>query len=110
MMAWANNPNVTISDPSEFTPNNVMYYVHTDKQLKGSVKSKALKFLKNKCVVQNGNEFFIKPLEGYNSTMYLVSNGTCNCQGYTTKKKRGEWAHCSHTLAVEYYKKIRGIL
>lgn len=109
MMHWANNKGVSVKDAENFTTKNVMYYVHTDKELKGTVKSKALKFVEFGLVKNAGSDWFVKPIEGYNNTTYLIQDGECNCQGFQTKKRKGEFAHCSHTLAVEYYKKINKI-
>jgi len=52
----------------------------------------------------------------YNSSEYIIfknkdGNFECNCQGYQTKKRKGELvpdgANCSHVLALFYSFKIK---
>ncbi len=89
----------TYEAPRSFTPNNVMYWCPETKQVKGSVKLKALKFVKLGLVKEVSGIYYISPIEGYNKTTYQV-NGGCNCQGF--KKNQ----YCSHMLAVAYFNKL----
>ena len=76
------------------------FYDHLAKELKGSQKSKARKLVKLGKVVRIGYDAWqILPIEGYNKRTYVVErNGkhwSCNCQYNVTKGKI-----CSHILAV----------
>ena len=101
-------PKVTVREPKEITADIVQYYCPERKQLAKSQQSKALKFIKLNCVEKISSGWIIKPIKGYNSTTYLVSEDlTCNCQGYQTKLKKGETPNCSHILAVRYFMRMK---
>ena len=76
----------------------VQYYDHEAHQLRHPQESKIRKILDHGCLVDVGNKFECRPIEGYNTTTYtleLTASGiTCNCQGY---HKRGS---CSHQEAL----------
>ena len=91
----------TYSQPRELNEKNVIYWSPEYKACIGSVRSKALRFLRDKLIEEVGNQFYVRPIAGYNNTTYLVNEFGCNCQGF---KKNG---NCSHTLAVEMYKFIK---
>lgn len=94
--------------------NDVCFYDVVFKKVVGSMRSKALKFVKNKLIEYYGsNTWVVEPIKDYNKTPYTVENinGTfvCNCQGYQMKLKRLEAGDldvdpvCSHVLAVKLY-------
>lgn len=71
--------------------------------------NKALKFIELERLDYNPETkvFFVKPITGYNKTIYTlkpIGNGQfcCDCQGYTSKEKKGETPFCSHLLALFY--------
>ncbi len=73
-------------------------------QLLGSIKSKARRFCKEKCVEWLGGDLYlVKHIPGYNKTDYTVDikQGTCNCQ-YNNKGLK-----CSHLAAVALYRATR---
>jgi len=65
-------------EPKEFTPNNVMYFCHHAKELKQTIKSKALKFIKADCIRYVGDmgefkdkySFVCLPLNTKDHTIY----------------------------------------
>ena len=99
-------------------PEEVCYYSHTfnsfvdeygNKRAK-VLHRKAMIFLQSKCLSYSKKEkcFFCEPLAGYNTRTYTLRYNkteeifTCNCQGFKTKEKKGEFPGCSHTLALMY--------
>ena len=92
----------------EIEEEDLCYYDHIKKTLKGSQKSKALKFNRLKLLeyVGHGN-FICKPIKGYNKSTYTLGKcegeWTCNCQWYV--KNRGI---CSHIIALFLYFETRG--
>jgi hypothetical protein len=79
------------------------YDVHT-KKLEKSYKHKVRKFLEFDCIKKvDYSQFDVRPIQGYNSTTYKVTNNAClwacNCQGYV-KRKTGT---CSHIEAVKMW-------
>ena len=100
---------ITITEPEHITDKIVQYYCAETKQLKKSQVSKALKFIRNNCVEKISDGYIIKPIIGYNKTVYAVKRNpqSCNCQYFVTQKRKGETPTCSHILAVIYYKRMR---
>lgn len=103
-------------DFSKMKPKQVCFYSHTYKefvteygQVRADVlKHKASKFIENRCLDYSpeNKEFFCKPLRGYNTRTYTLVNHNlgdfeCNCQGYQSKLKKGEFPSCSHILALK---------
>lgn len=78
------------------------------KGMNGNIKSKARKFVKNGCVEMVVPKFhwIVKPIKGYNSTTYDVTQindyASCNCQ-YNKLYCR----ICSHIVAVELFEEIK---
>lgn len=91
-------------------PNDTCYWDAHIKELKGSQRSKALKFNRLKLIEPKGKGSFlvhpIRAIEGekdYNSTTYEVHKDgcqgwRCNCQ-WNVKMKM----ECSHIQAVHFY-------
>jgi len=86
--------------------------------VKGSMKSKAIKFDKLKLVEYYGeNTWVVDPIPGYNKHHYTVKkvkrdsvwDFVCNCQGFVMKMKRFNEGDldvvpvCSHILAVKLH-------
>ncbi len=111
---------VTSEGPSELTPQNVVYYSHHAKEVKGSSLNKAQKFLELGLVEWDSvtKMFNVLPIKGYNTRTYDIEKKAtgfeCNCQCCQTKIKKGEYdpdtsdiAACSHILAVYLWLKIK---
>jgi hypothetical protein len=95
--------------------------VHWSKELKklegvkqgGSIRKKALAFLRHKCVVydKENKQFIVKPIKVYNKQQITVKpeNGhlACNCQFYNVVSKNWEHPICSHSLAVKMWLEIK---
>lgn len=114
------NQQTTYELPREYTPENVIYWESTSKELRMqgrvgmALLNKARKFLQTSCIDQINNTTWIcKSIKGYNKTEYLISSTTedlaCECQGYRKKKKDFDEGEsnikpiCSHILAVKQY-------
>ena len=107
-------PKIELLPPKKITTKNVVYWSTTYKGLvdelgkpKANVmKAKAIKFIENNCLNYNPEDklFSCSPLKGYNKTTYTMEakKMSCNCQGYITKAKRGDYAFCSHLLALKF--------
>jgi len=99
--------------------NDVCFWDHWTKELKGSIISKAKKFYKLKLVSYVGdNTWIVEPIKDYNTRTYEVTNKKddedirsfeCNCQGFQSKLRKfklrqsDEEAYCSHTVAVKMF-------
>ena len=105
----------------------VQGFDHKTWSLKKTQLEKSLKFLEYGCIRLMGDgEYLMLPLNkadsfedgsvyqrkkpypiNYNSTgynLFLVGGfWTCNCQGYVTKKKKGEIPFCSHVQALRIF-------
>ena len=108
-----------MSDPEVLTPDNVMYYSHHAKEVKGTLRSKAQKFLDLGLVEWDraAKNFYVHFIPGYNTRTYEIvrraAGFECNCQGCQTKIKKGlydpdvdSFAACSHILAVYLWLKM----
>ena len=84
-------------------PKKVCYWYEQKRELLGSKKTKAKKFLELGCVleIQEKGKFVVKHIEGYNKTNHQVdlNNNTCSCQ---SNQKFGNI--CSHIMACRMYK------
>ena len=86
------------------------------KRLKNTQRAKIKKLIENKCIRYVGNNTYIcLPIKGYNKTTYIIRRSDiyecgfeCNCQGFQTKVKKGEYPICSHIGAVYEYIKGNG--
>lgn len=97
-------------------PHNVMYWEPTSKSLMrisssgdktaATMLSKARKFIEAHCIIEQNDGYICLPLEGYNKTTYTIKNGTCNCQGWSSKQAEGQ-GFCSHVLAVRQYEYLK---
>jgi hypothetical protein len=66
------------------------------------MKSKALKFIEENCVVELSEGFFmIKPIENYNKTTHNVNLNLNKCTCQFNQKFNKE---CSHIKAVKLFK------
>lgn len=120
--------------PAVLTVETVRYWSRHTRELKGKQVTKAEHFVRHDCLHYLGNNRFIcLPLnteesvtfEGrvlvkrafgkdYNSSEYVIDREErtfrCSCQGWDTKRKRGELvpegANCSHVLALFYAFKL----
>jgi len=69
---------INYKEPTEFTHNNVMYFCHHAKEIKQTIKSKALKFIKADCIRYVGDmgefkdkySFVCLPLNTKDHTIY----------------------------------------
>jgi hypothetical protein len=100
-----------ISPPQVFDYRNVCFWEPESRRLiklkqdgskeAATLLSKAKKFLENNCIKRiSQQKWHCLPLEGYNSTTYLISfidSWDCNCQGFSNNQ------NCSHILAVKQY-------
>lgn len=87
--------------------NEICYYDKYSEELKGSILSKAKKFVRLNRVQRTGHKHFaVLPIIGYNSSTYEVNfhedYWTCNCQANRINNKI-----CSHIIAVSLYLKTR---
>lgn len=118
-----NNPEQTYEEPREYTPNNVIYWEETSKQLRHNPKTKfsvlkANRFLRGGCIERKSEtEWVCKPLKDYNKLTHVIRstiNSTCDelvcsCQGFAKKeydykhKSSGIKPFCSHTIAVQQF-------
>ena len=90
------------SRPRELNENNVIYWSPEYKACVGSVRDKAIRFLRDKLIEElDIHTHLVHPIPNYNHTTYTVVDNSCNCQGF---KKNGR---CSHTLAVSMFKFIK---
>lgn len=92
---------VRYEPPKELTPKNVIYWCPEAGELRGDVRDKAMRLVRLDLVEETPWGFNVLPIPGYNKTTYSIVDSQCNCQGF---KKSGS---CSHTLAVQYYLKIK---
>jgi len=109
--------------PKELTPQNVCFYSNTyktfvdelGKPVANVLKRKAIFFLEH-CAITYDKErkcYYCMPVKGYNSSVYtlvydkLIKQYECNCQGFQTKKFKGEKPVCSHYLALIFHFKIK---
>lgn len=97
---------ITFEKPTELTPKTVCKWYSDKRELAGSQRFKAVKFLEFDCVESINKEqtvFLVKPITGYNSTTYRVVvspfDQDCSCQWYNKQKLQ-----CSHILAVKLWK------
>jgi len=97
--------NKTKQTSFSFFLNDLPYYDHIAKEVKGSQISKAKKLLKLGNVKRVEGGWEILPISGYNKRTYTVvvigDKYTCNCQYNATKGLT-----CSHILAVLMYEGI----
>lgn len=102
--------------------NDIQYYSSLEKELKHSQIHKAKKFIEFKLIEydKESKGFICKPIPGYNFTTYKLTplkekiaigdskiDFECDCQGFQTKKKKGETPFCSHLLALHYWFDLR---
>jgi len=100
--------------PKQINTQTVIYWSDDIKSLVGfkNSKTKALKFVDNKCIEETDFGYICKPIEGYNKTTHKLTasdNGLiCSCQGFQTKLRQEGKGHgyCCHVFAVLFYKKI----
>ena len=84
----------------------VQYYDHTSQSLRKTLNDKAKKFIDCGCLESalDGNGYLCHPIQGYNTRTYHIQrvdeSYVCNCQGFQSKLKKGEFPFCSHVLAV----------
>lgn len=88
----------------------ICYWDKISRTLKGSIKAKARKLNRLKCVVpdpDNQDKWVVKPIPGYNKSTYTVkvNDGVpydCNCQGANPPGlgPEDEQPVCSHKAAV----------
>lgn len=96
---------IAVEDARTLSPKNICYYCAETKELSGSVISKAKKFLEEgKVKDRDFGKYHVEPIEGYNSTTYMVdlNEKSCNCQ-YNVMSGR----ICSHILAAIFYRRIK---
>jgi hypothetical protein len=114
--------NIIEEPPKEFNYKNVIYWEPEsrrlvrlsklgDKQV-ATLLHKAQLFLELECIKKSGpNEYLCLPIKGYNKTTYKIefkdNEWICNCQGYNSKLKSGEYANCSHIIAVKQWRFIK---
>ena len=111
---------VTYEPPLKYTPENIIYWEPESKELKRAGRfgmallNKARKFLQNKSIEQiDFSNWLCRPIKDYNKTEHHIISTekgfTCDCQGFTKKKKDYEEGQssiipiCSHTLAVKQF-------
>lgn len=87
----------------ELTKDDLCYWDNISKTLKGSQKSKAKAFNREKCIKYIGNGAFLcSPIKDYNSTFYTMKKEhgefKCNCQ-WNVKNN----LMCSHIMALYLY-------
>jgi len=122
---------ISYEEPTELTPNNVVYYSNTYKQLKAldaegkwktyAIRLKAQRFLRENCIEyvkksesKDGvGHYICKPIKGYNSTTYYIKSlpnreFECSCQFHqrVVKKQEIPGLICSHVLALKLMLKI----
>ena len=118
-MVWTDESE-TCEGPNELNSHNVMYYSHHAREVKGTLRTKAQKFLDLGLIEWNTEEkcFYVNPIEGYNTRTYEIRKRDkgfeCNCQACQTKMKKEDYdpnvdssAPCSHILAVYLWLKIK---
>lgn len=111
---------ITYEDPEELNAKTVIYYSHHAKEVKGTVKNKARKFVELDLIeyLECDKVFLVHPIKGYNTRTYTIQKQKvgfeCNCQACQTRIKMGsylpaleEQAACSHILAVYFWLKIK---
>ncbi len=118
---------ITYEDPEHYTPENIIYWEPTSKELRQAGRfgiallNKARKFLQNHCIEQlNFSTWICKPIKDYNKTPHYIRSIPnpfpegqeglgCDCQGFKKKKKlldegiSNEIPICSHIIAVKQY-------
>ncbi|MGV9206378.1 MAG: SWIM zinc finger family protein [Promethearchaeia archaeon] len=91
------NPPERIEDPKK-----IIYWYEKKRELLGSKKTKAKKFLELGCVLEteDPNIFVVSHISGYNKTNHKVNleNNECSCQ---SNQKYG--LECSHIKAAKLY-------
>jgi len=117
--------------PKELTPETVIKWSNTYKQLEildktgkfktYSIRAKARKFVKAKCIdyvkkaetIDGKGYYRCKPLKGYNKTTYKIfslpnQEFECNCQFYqrVVKLQKIPGLVCSHICALKMQLKI----
>ena len=116
---------ISYEEPTELTPNNVVYYSSTYKGLKildetgtwktYAIRMKARRFLRENCIVYSKEKkcYQCLPIKGYNKTTYdLKANKDktfeCSCQFHqqVVKKKNIPGLCCSHALALKLMLKM----
>ena len=100
-------PEQTYELPEVIDYNNVMYYSHHAKGLKGTVKNKAKKFVELGLIQYDKDLkcFFCNPIPGYNKSRYKIEKKgefECSCQYNVSTGHM-----CSHILALYFYLKIK---
>lgn len=113
---------VTFEPPEKLDGNNVIYYSHHARELKGTVVNKAKKFILLKCIQYDVEFkcFYCNPIKDYNKSRYKIwkekghKGFQCSCQACQGRMKKGEFnpeiedtAVCSHVLAIYFWLKIR---
>jgi len=115
-----NEPTQTYEPPKTYTPENIIYWEPTSKELRESGRfgvsllAKARKFLRNNSVDQiDLTNWIVKPIKNYNKTEHQISSTekgfTCDCQGFRKKEKlfdegqSSEVPICSHIIAVKQF-------
>lgn len=99
--------------------NDICFWNHWAKELKGSIVSKAKRFYKCKLIAYCGfNTWVVEPIKDYNTRVYTVTNVrdeedirsfSCNCQGFQSKLRKfklresTDEPYCSHTVAVKMF-------
>jgi hypothetical protein len=115
----------SFESPKELNTTSVIKWSNTYKALEildqenkwktYSIRAKAKKFLKNKCIEYSKEKkcYLCKPLKGYNTSTYELKSlpnqeFECNCQFYqrVVKKQEIPGLICSHILALKLMLKI----
>jgi len=114
----------TYEEPEELTPNNVVYYSNTYKELRAlddkkwktyAILLKAKRFLREGCIEYSKEKkcYLCLPIKGYNKTTYEIKSlkdrqFECNCQFYqrVVKKQNIPGLICSHICALKLQLKI----
>jgi hypothetical protein len=104
--------------PEVMTPQFIVYWSTSARQLEGITQGKAIITKAKKLVELNLVEydkehkcFKVNPIPGYNKTTYTV-NGRgdghfeCDCQFYNTVSNKWEHPSCSHIQAVKFWLEI----
>ncbi len=116
---------ITYEEPQKLTPNNVVYYSNTYKQLRAlnaegkwktyAIMLKAKRFLKEGCIDYSKEKkcYLCKPIPHYNQTTYELRpienhQFSCTCQFYNRVviKQKIPGLCCSHVLALKLMLKI----
>ena len=99
----------TYERPRKLTPKNIIYWNPECRELKnvenGSARiTKAKRFIKENCIILDGNNFKCLPIQGYNKTTYSgsLTPSDCNCQFFNKTGKI-----CSHILSAKMLKQIQ---